>query len=554
MGVQTFATERNSQVELLIHFILEEYFNGLQAVGEIKELNIEMQRQYVSEIASDIWDHHISFIQSNGREIEIWCQTTCYKGNGTGVPEPNKTYEVRETLVEGLSIRQMFKNDATKDFRSIHFTVGDSAYTYKWFMELKASVFDKSIYIGTKGYDIFKDINALFSGNHTEISKRTVFKNCISSDTDLGHVIQGVLKELNSWWNIEAHKSSIIGNLQWGLIERQLIKLEGKWPDFTKVKGEDIKGRTNALIFAEEPATEYNLIRKTAVKLLAKNPFLSTAIEMTNDWNSFIIKFQEIASKSRSLEDLIALLWNYDLPQRLVLRRLLLRIHSMESVKYVQDVNIDGVTEHGIYSKDYNQDQVKKITEQILKNLKDNGISHANELIDQLKSIGKKLINQSRWFEAKNGTELKPSFDYVEIALEENGYYLITPSKAKLNVIGYHADISSENVRPYTNLKAIVNHQGNVLAIIKAKFFRAQEFPRRCKEEAFVGLTLRNTYKNGAFHEKTGIPLIMYVDMAVECAIPEHAIKRLICFGWHPVFSIQELISYLLAEEPRNDE
>lgn len=549
MGVQTFATDRNSQVELLIHFILEEFFSVLQITGEIQNLNIDMQRQYTSEIASDVWDHHVSFTRNNGRVNEVWCQTTCYKGNGTGKPEPNKTYEVRETLVEGLSIRQLFKKDSSRDYRSIHFTVGDSAYTYKWFMDLKASVYDKSIYIGAKGYDIFKDINTLFNGAHTENAKRVVFQNCLKATSDLSRILNNILSDLSLWWNNGNYTISALGDLQWDLIEKNLNNLKDKWPDFTRVKGENIKGRTNALLFAEDPGAESHLIRKTAVKLLARNPFLSAAIEMVTSWNEFINDLQIYADNGSSMEEFIAMLWNYKLPKRLVLRRLLLRIHTKESIAYVQDVNIDGITEHGIYSKDYTPDQTKKIINHIINNFTVNGIVQVQDQINQLKLNGKKLINQARWFESKNGTELKPSFDYVEIALEECGYRLVSPTKARLNVIGYHAEISSENVRPYTNLKAIVNTSGKVIALIKAKFFRSQEFPRRCKEEAFVGITLRHSYSKSSFNEKADTSLIMFVDMAAECTIPEYAIKRLVSFGWHPVFSIQELLNYLNERE-----
>lgn len=554
MGVQTFATERNSQVEVLIHFILEHLFINLQRQGEIKSAEIEMQHPYVSAISSDIWDHHINVSQLNGRQLEIWCQTTSYKGNGTGTPEPNKTYEVRETLVEGITIRQKFLSDNSKDYRSIHFTVGDSAYSYKWFMDLKTAVFDLSIYIGEKDYDIFGDIDSLFSGKHTEDQKKKSFEACLISNSKLGKILRSVVDALEIWWNKGAPLTSSLADLQGNIVKGNLEKINDQWRDFTKVKGEDIKGRTNALLFSEDPKEPDPLISKTAVKLLSRKPFLSASIDIISNWESFINFLQTHSQESTSLTEYIKKLWSLPLPQRLAIRRLLLRIHTKDSVSYIQDLNIEGITEHTVYSKDQTLEQTKKIAAQIEKDLVSNGIKTVQALVDQIRANGKRLLNQARWFEAKNGTELKPSFDYVETALEANNYSLVAPAKLRLNVTGYHGEISSENVRPYTNLKVAVNNSGRPLALLKAKFFRNQEFARRCKEEAFVGLTLQNTFVSDAFHSKGELPLIMYVDMAVDAIIPVYAIKRLIAFGWHPVFSIQELLLFLKKLETKNSE
>ncbi|HHU1968775.1 TPA: hypothetical protein ACUA66_004395, partial [Escherichia coli] len=158
MGVQTLATIRNSNVELFIHFILLKFANNLKSKGDVISYKVEQQIKFYSDIANDIWDHKLTLLTNDNKSIEFWGQTTCYKGNARGVPEPNKTYEVRETLVEGLCIRQYFDERPYVDSRTIHFTVGDPRYTYKWFLDLKQSIFDKSIYIGEPNYDIFQDI------------------------------------------------------------------------------------------------------------------------------------------------------------------------------------------------------------------------------------------------------------------------------------------------------------------------------------------------------------------------------------------------------------
>ena len=545
MGVQKFATERNSQVEFFVHFILEEFFADLEKKGQLKDVKLTSQKPYASEIASDVWDHFVSAKQSNGRELEIWCQTTCYKGNGTGTPEPNKTYEVRETLVEGLSIRQYFKSNPKKDCRSIHFTVGDSRYTYQWFLDLKAAAYDKSIYIGKPKYDIFEDIASSLIGALTEQNKTASLRKIAGGNTELGTHIKQATKELKDWWENAKHGESALANAQWQLIEAEYQRASGKWPELSKIRGQDIKGRTNTAIFAEEMDVSDPLIPKTAAKLLSRNPFLSSAITVLGSWDSFCKTLGNAIPTSRRLDDFLVELWGYPLPERLVIRRLLVRIHSTESVAYVQDRDVEGVTEHNIYSGDHSASQVRKICEQIQSNLLGEHIRTPDDLLKAIKSRGKQLLNQARWFEAKNGTELKPSFDYVELALEHAGFRVVTPSAAGLRAIGYHGEISSETVRPYTNLKAVKNASGKIVCFIKAKFFRAQEFPRRCKEEAFVGLTLKYRYAAGKFQNRINVPLIMFLDMASDCSPPSHAVKRLISFGWHAVFSTDDLIAFL---------
>lgn len=549
MGVQTFATERNSQVEFFVQFILEEFFQRLVKQKKLKSIKIESQKPYTSEIASDVWDHFVSAIQSNGRPMEVWCQTTCYKGNGTGKPESNKTYEVRETLVEGLSIRQLFNSDPKTDYRSIHFTVGDSRYTYQWFLELKAAVYDKSIYIGKPDYNIFSDIAVTLDRAITELDKSSALKICLTAKTSLGNYIDQALNELDDWWTNHNHQQSELADAQWSLVSSELVAASKDWPDFSSISGQDIKGRTNAAIFSEEMDTSDMLIVRTAAKLLERNPFLSSAIKTLASWDSFYINLSNIAKQSETLTKFLENLWNIPLPQRLVVRRLLLRIHTPDAVAYVQDRDIVGLTEHTIYSGEHTASQTQSICNQIEKNLKENNLYSSQDLMVAIESSGKKLINQARWFEAKNGTELKPSFDYVQLALEDAGYKVLSPSSAGIRSIGYHAEISTENVRPYTNLKVVQDSSGKSLCLLKAKFFRAPEFPRRCKEEAFVGLTIKYNYSKKIFSERLKIPLVMFVDMASDCPPQDRALKRLISFGWHVVFSTAELIRYLKSKE-----
>jgi len=544
MGVQRFAAMRNAQVEYFIHFVLDRFFSDLERLGQISNCELVVQKPYSSDIASDVWDHFLSATQPNGRLLEIWCQTTCYKGNGTGKPEPNKTYEVRETLVEGLSIRGHFGSSSNTDYRTIHFTVGDSRYTYQWFMAMKAAVFDLSIYIGEPDYDIFAEIDECLSGAITEGDKFSRFRSQLAVGSRLCHQLDDVNSLLSNWWE-SGFPHSAISDSQWELVKNDRESNANSWPNFDSLNGTDIKGRVNQLVFSEEPDFTDPLISRTAAKLLSRNPFLASAVEVLSSWEQFISNLEEQSRSTPSIEAYLKQLWLTPLPERLVVRRLLVRIHSDEAVSYIQDRDVDGITEHNMYNGEHSELQVTLLCSQIKQDLFSQGIRSATDLSSELRRKGKRLLNQARWFEARNGTQLKPSFDYVILALRDAGFTVCKPQEAGIRPIGYHAEISNENVRPYTNLKAVLAPSGELLCLLKAKFFREPEFPRRCKEESFVGLTLKYHLEGEHFERRFTVPLIMFVDMAIDYCPPPYALKRLISFGWKTVFSPKELIDLL---------
>lgn len=542
MGVQTFATERNSHAEFFVHVLLEMFGQNLLEKNKINKYHIESQSKYISEIASDVWDHKLSLI-NNEKTTELWCQTTCYKGNKKGIPEPNKTYEVRETLVEGISIREYFAK-AKSDCRSIHFTVGEKKYTYQWFLDLKESTYDKSFYLGEENLDILSEITKVLGQVFTEEDKKNALYKEITNDTILGKTISKTINALAIWWETGLTKSSL-ADKQWALVSNELAKMQKLSSPLNK-KGINIKGRVNAIVFEKELNKEDPLIIKTAIELLSKKPFLKVALEATSDWDTFCLKFLNITLQSNTYLNAIIALWSDTSLNRLIIRRLLLRIHTTDSIAYVQDLNVDGISEHNLYHGDHNQTQTKMISTIIHTQLLNNKINNLDELLKAVKNRGKNLINSARWFEAKNGTSLKPSFDYVELALQEAGYKILKPSKQTLQTIGYHSELSKESVKAYTNLKLVADKNNNILCILKGKFFRDQEFPRRCKEEAFVSLSLKFTYLNSNFEERfPNIPLIMFVDMNTGCNPPLHALNRLMAFGWKPFFNIEDLVADL---------
>ncbi|WP_350315749.1 hypothetical protein OHK33_12915 [Pectobacterium aroidearum] len=540
MGVQTLATLRNSNVELFIHFILLKFSENLKSNGNIISYKVEQQVRFYSDIANDIWDHKVTLTKNDNKPIELWGQTTCYKGNERGVPEPNKTYEVRETLVEGLCIRQYFDERPLIESRTIHFTVGDPRYTYKWFLDLKTAIFDKSIYIGEPGYDIFHDIYLILENEFTEEGKLQAFDNLLSKNYKITHYVNATISDLTDWFLRNKYRESHLAEKQWGLIKSRISQratgLNNPSP------GLNIKGQVNELVTSINGITTDPLIAETAIILLSKNPFLKVSIQMASNWGVYSDSIYSVANNYTNLLEFIIALWNSPLPERLAIRRILLRLRSDDFISYIQDIGVLGVTEHNLYNGDHSVESTHQICIQILSSLNSMMIFNPLELATIIAKNGRAIVNSARWFEAKNGTELKPSFDYVLLFLIKNGYTTHTPSSCGINTIGYHSELTNETVRPYTNLKVVKDKNGKIVCLIKAKFFREQEFSRRCKEEAFVGLTLAHSYNGVAFNRRFSFPLIMYIDMPLECTPPNYSLNRLIDFGWEIVFNPQELL------------
>jgi hypothetical protein len=553
MGVQTLATERNAQVEIFIQNLVTQFAESLVASQQLKSFKVIPQEHTESDIASDVWDFLLVAKQLGDRDLEIWCQTTCYKGNAKGKPEPNKTYEVRETLTEAISIREKFCNQDNTDRYTLHFTVGDARYTYKWFMDLKQHTFDKSIYIGQSNYDLFTDLITLLRGCSTETEKIAILNQQNPNYPKVTEFQTIALKELNDWWSIASTRRCKLADQQFQLVRKRISRIPTAQSAKEEHVGIDIKGRINAALLSSESRQLNRLEIKTLEKLVRKNPFLSLAFQVNADWEDFMEKLK-VTENLANAEEYLAYLWNYPLPERMAIRRILLRCYTDETISYIADLDIEGVTEHSLYSADQKTDDVKQIVAYLKSKLHNNSIATSSEILSVIRSRGKRILNAARYFESNNGTELKPSFDYVQIALEHEGYQVMPPKKAGFHSIGYHSELTNETVRPYTNVKIVCDRNGTNLCILKAKYFSQQEFARRCKEEAYVGLTLKNRYDNGVFSPRTKLPLVMFCDMARDCKPPAYSINLLKALYWEVFFSITELITFLEKTKTSQDE
>jgi len=559
MGVQTFATRRNELAELLINYIIQKFVDDLyESELIIDSAIVERQKAVERDDAQDVFDHFVEFELTQSMDgqsenhVQIWCQTTNYKGNRTGKPESNKTYEIRETVIESLGLRRGLR-ESDVFFRTIHFTVGPSGYTYAWFKSVKDNSFDLSLYpeLPTSEISLFDELIEASNGIEMEFEYYNKLDEIVSvgdAKSQITSIVKGMLSSLHKWFqdgmpvsemaNQQADLLTELRHQQAKALQSALIK--------SKQGGMDIKNTARKLL--EEGKTDDVAMIRTLKRLTNSNPFLAIALEAESEWENWSKLNFMPNSTSEKLDEYIHRLWSTSDDARLINRRLLLRIHSDDAIFYIQDVGIEGITEHNLYAGDHTDKQINRLVKQIMSACTDAGLESPFSLYEVLSGKqGLNLLRASRRFESKNGTSIKPSFFYIEEALSSEYEFVSIKDLKIADPIAYHHAFTDETVRPYSNLKAVVHRETRkVCAIIKAKFFRKPEFPRRAKEEAYVGLTTKYDLMLGQFVERyPGIPLIMFVDMPKKLKPQEYAVTRLVTCGWLLFFQVSELKAYL---------
>jgi hypothetical protein len=550
MGVQTHASQRNEQAEVLVDFLLRSVASQLREEGILSRF-VEPSRQkpFRRDDCSDVFDNYLEIeLTRPSKDVEgtvqLWVQSTCYKGNARGTPEPNKSYEIRETLIESLGLRRWLADERVC-FRTIHFTLGPPAYAYGWIKLAKDNAFDLSLYPDPAlgDFDLFNALGVLFRHARPELQMREALSAEIRKGTSaLGRMVLTMSRQLHDW---------LAGGLRTcpmadkqaemlSILRRQQIAAAAEAIAASRRGGADIKPRFERAVIAGQ--SEDPIMLRTVARVLDRNPFLATALTAESDWSRWSNSTFGIPPGVGTLAGYVTHLWRLPPPGRLVSRRLLLRIHSDDSVEYVQDTGIAGLTEHNLYAGDHDRRQIDAIVGRITSALTSSGIHSPHDLLAQLSGTrGRRILRASRQLEIVNGTELKPSFFYIEEALRARYSFLAFSETDLPPPVAYHSAFGA-TVRPYQNMKVVVDDHKVPVGIIKAKFFREPEFPRRAKEEAYVGVTTNMRYDAGAFRERyPGLPLFMFVDMEASFHPPEYAVRRLATAGWHVVFSIDEL-------------
>jgi hypothetical protein len=421
-------------------------------------------------------------------------------------------------------------------------------------MPAKKNAFDLSLYPKfNSAEDIFDVIMSIGSNCSFEYEFYNKLDDIISdSNNPLSSFINSIVASLIQYFET-GYISSTMADKQAKLLTDIDYEVHGNMKyiiESSHNTGMNIKGRTVRLLSGDDIIDP--ILNKTLKRIITTNPFLSVALDALADWDNWSATTFEPQDHA-SLRDYLISLWNDTTNNKYAIRRLLLRIYTNESINYIQDLNIEGIDEHNLYSGTPSPQQTSEICDYLLEKYNDNHIASVTDLYNLLISNrAKTLINDSLKFERINGTSLKPSFFYLEEYLLPR-YELVNFDEANLPApIAYYSKfVSNLNVRPYDNLKVIRNSETKRnLAIVKGKFFRQPEFPRRVKEESYVGLTAQYTIEDDTFKKRYGsLPFIMFIDMADNYTPPAFAVRRLVNYGWHPYFELDKLIEYLESLE-----
>lgn len=540
MRTQRIATARNSNSESMIRALLTIFGEELLAGGHlVASPVVESQVRWQSELNSDVWDHRFTGLDVDGGTWSIWCQTTNYKGHARGRTESNKTYEVRETLTEALTIRATWPD--LENHRTFHFTVGPADYTYGWFAPMKSQSFDLSLTLVISETDIFAQIDALLATSRTESLLLAEVYREIESRSPLGRALRSSIDAMLNWWIHEGHSSNKVADAQ-----AQLIREAIPGPDAVDqvIEAGTPSGFKSAVvesILAGQQLHDDPAIEEAVKQTLSAKPFLASAPQHVREWSAFCDQIEEITDSQGSVQSAILDLWQAeDSRVRESIRRVLIRLRPQDQVDYIQDVDVVGLSEHNLYGPRHSEGQASAIA-QIIESHLPPEVVNATDLITCIMKEGRQTLREQIYFEARNGTHAAMSFRAVSQMLTSDGYVVKPASCLARPLVGYQRDLCSETVRPYTNFRVIKDRHEKDLAIIKVKHFSAREFDRRCKEEGFVGLSLSKRWVANRFVAGLKLPLIMFIDVDETANVSSVGVAKLMAMGWYVVIGYPAL-------------
>lgn len=528
MSVQRTATARNQRAERVSLYLLTRHSELVGGQPPVP------QARFSSSIAQDIWDTKFEF-DSDSEKLEVWSQTTCYKGHtNASRAEPNKGYEFRETISELLSLRA--SHPSPKRLRTVHITYGNFRYAYPWMHAFKALAFDCSIVVNLVGVDIHEAIEDSIG---LILLESQVFKKLDEereSCSPLGQALDGALEKLSEW-HAAGMTASKTGLELAAIVATNMTSIDlSNSLDGSPIS---IKGRIVRILLgtASEPIDP--ALQDAADRFMKLKPFLRATRTYFSDWPKFALDIDELPR--HSLEEFIHAGWqssNHDL--RALFRRLVARSGFVGDVDYVQDFNVAGITEHNLYGEDHSESQASQIVEILLRRL--TGIE-PNELAHSMTTNGRVVLAPLIDYEVRNGTNADHAKSVIHEQVRSWGFEVAdSPTRAGHPAIGVHvhvlaaleADKSESAPQQFNNFSLVFARDGSPLAYLKAKYFRQQEFERRAKEEAFVGLTLVSGWDGVVKKNETAIPVIMYVDTDDDPSTVKvkRSLAKLQAFGW----------------------
>lgn len=550
---------RNERAELLVHY----------ALNSICPDRWKVDRRFLvgqSGFCTE-FDH---VVKDTGRTLALIGQTTCYKERGISGAEPNKTYEMRETLMEFLlvHVNLMFGESKLKadEIRFFHVMFGDPTYSYSYFHKIRSKCYDLNIVLHPPQgvQELYRALEEALPTGVLNDQKRALdaLESAVASKKTpmINEAILTIKNEFSEYSRMNFPQSHL-GRIQADAIRDLASERNAKAVRISENLSPGI-GIKKRYLEAAKGAIDSNGndIKIVVERIFKKRSFLPEAKRALengiSNWNTYVhsILIQDSSDREKSLEATLQDLWNIS-PEgkRGLIRRVLVKLPgamSGEGTAYPQDIPVKGVTEHNLYMKIFDRATTLKLVSYMLCKFKEANVTKVEDLRKGIYSFGRSIIKNSFDYDIENGTVIRPVFYYVVQALEQSGYRVKKQKDVFGSTIkGYHEKLFDVDIGAFTSIEVICRETGEPLALFKAKYFRRPEFDRRVKEEAFVSFTsafeVRKEGDTLLLKRRQELPYVMFVDIDPEWTPAPESVKQLVRMGWNVFFRIPDLLDFL---------
>jgi hypothetical protein len=516
-------------------------------------------------------------MKNKNRGIALIGQTTCYKERGVSGGEPNKTYEMRETLMEFLlvHVNLMFGECdlKTQNIRFFHVMFGDPSYSYSYFHRIRSKCYDLNVVFHPP-----EGVERLYTALESVLPERLLGdQTCALAALDeaikskkapiVNQAVSTIKDSFAKYFEAD-FPQSYEGRIQAEAIRNLAEERNSKALTVSEnlVAGIGIK---QLYLEAARGAVESkgSDIKKVVDVVFEKRKFLPEAKKALGDeprhWAKYVVEVMKISGVNDrdSLKRALRNLWDTnDVGRRELVRRVLIKLPGAVSGRgtaYPQDIPIKGVTEHNLYGKVFDEHTTDKLIEYLLAKFKDAKVKSCQDLRTALQSFGRPLVKSSFDYDVENGTVIRPVQYYVIQRLAENGYSIGKQKEILGSTIkGYHEKLFDIDIGPFNSIEVISDEEKQPVTLFKAKYFRSQEFDRRVKEEGFISFTsafeVTRQSDKLVLRRRSQLPFVMFIDMDRGWTPEPEPIKQLIRMGWDVFFRINDLLDFLKSLKKRS--
>lgn len=497
-------------------------------------------------------------------------QTTCYKEKGTDGGEPNKTYEMRETLMEYLlaylNLLEQYSGITPDLIRLFHVIIGDPDYSYSYFHIIRSKTYDLNIVVNlaSGSEDLYDSLEKALPEETLRDSKSISqsLERALKESASIATAIKTIAEELSSF---EKHEfpSSLVGKTQRDALIRLVTSRKALFHMHKRsYKGAAIK--REYLAAAKGNASECSPeIRAVVQKIFLLRPFLPEAkVALSGGsagWKNYVDSHLMIPDFNIPLKQTLIGLWNID-PNgvREVVRRVIVKLPgevSQEGTLYPQDIPVRGVNEHNLYGNTFPYSITEEIIDFLLKGYHEVNVASTEKFYSEFVARGRGIVKTGFDYDIQNGTVIKPSLYYLQNELKKHGYQIQKPMEVlRERITGYIGKLFEVNGGAFNSFSVICSKKGIALALFKSKYFRPQEFDRRVKEEGFVSFTSmfqvrENDGKTILEPHLPNLPRVLFIDTDDDWEPNKNAVEQLFLLGWDVFFNIKEMMEFLVSLE-----